>query len=249
MVKMKVIGMFFLSIILSIQLVSADFTIAVLPDTQGYSESNPEIFMSQTEWIRDNAEKENIVIVVHEGDIVNQQNNHTQWQNADKALSVLHDANLPYILSVGNHDMGSAEIEDANDRDTSTYNTYFPYTRFENKEWYGGHMGNDNDNYYVLFEADGMDFMIISLEFGPDGEILDWANNVVERHKDRRVIVVTHSYLNEDNNLMDWNYELNPHRYGIEKLGIEWYEIEGVKYEVGNDINQDYIKIINKMEK
>ena len=47
-----------------------EFSIIFLPDTQKYSEKYPEIFYSQTEWIKNNLSKMNIKFVIHAGDIV-----------------------------------------------------------------------------------------------------------------------------------------------------------------------------------
>lgn len=48
-----------------------DFSVVLLPDTQNYSESFPESYTAQTEWIVKNRDKENIRFVIHLGDIVN----------------------------------------------------------------------------------------------------------------------------------------------------------------------------------
>jgi hypothetical protein len=203
---------------------AAEFTVVVLPDTQYYTwvenifyqQFGPAIFHSQTQWIVDNRVNENIAFVIHEGDIT-QLNNHTQWQIADSAMSTL-DGKVPYILSVGNHDMGPNGS--ALNRDTTLYNLYFPASRFEKEPWYGGRMPNDgNDNYYVLFSAEGMDFMIISLEFGPTAAMIQWANGVVAAHPDRRVIVVTHCYTNFDDTRVGPGDNWNPHGYGINNTG------------------------------
>ncbi len=47
------------------------FTIVALPDTQNYSQSYPQIFTSQTQWILSNQASQNIAFVAHEGDITN----------------------------------------------------------------------------------------------------------------------------------------------------------------------------------
>ncbi len=53
------------------------FTLVVLPDTQHYADRGaatgqeiPDLFTNQTRWIVDNREEENIVFVLHAGDIV-----------------------------------------------------------------------------------------------------------------------------------------------------------------------------------
>ena len=67
--------------------------------------------------------------------------------------------------------------------------------RFAGRKWYGGHMGDNNDNNYCFFEASGMKFMILNLEFAPRDETLDWAAGITERYPDHRVIVATHCYM------------------------------------------------------
>ncbi len=196
----------------------ADFTIAVLPDTQIYARQFPEIFVSQTSWIRDNAAEEDIVFMLHEGDIVNRGNapDHVyQWDNADVAISLL-DGVVPYALAVGNHDLGPNG--EAEDRDTTHYNLYFPFTRYEAEPWYGGHMGDDNDNHYVFFEADGMAFMVITIEFGPNSEMVGWANEVVAAHPEKRVIVLTHCFTFHDDTRVGIGDSWNPHTYGIANI-------------------------------
>ena len=59
-----------------------------------------------------------------------------------------------------------------------------------------GFLPKDNyDNSYHFFSASGMEFMVIALEVAPTDEMLDWANEVVKSHPDKRVMVITHSYL------------------------------------------------------
>jgi len=57
----------------------APFTFVVLPDTQNYSSNFPDIFIKQTEWIRDNKDKLNIVAVFHLGDVTNG-NSAPEWK-------------------------------------------------------------------------------------------------------------------------------------------------------------------------
>ena len=72
---------------------------------------------------------------------------------------------------------------------------FFSPARFVDRPWYGGHMGETNDNNYCFFEAYGMKFMVLSIEFAPRDETLKWAADVTRRHPDHRVIVATHCYM------------------------------------------------------
>ena len=173
------------------------FTIAVLPDTQFYAASHPEIFTSQTQWIADQKDLNNIVFVLHEGDIINEtkskQKQSGEWQNASESVSVL-DGVVPYALAVGNHDKSRD--------DTSEFNTYFPVGRYEDLPTFGGvfELGK-LDNSFHLFSAGGTDWLVLTLRVFPPDPILAWANQVVAAHPNRRVILVTHTYLYSDDTL------------------------------------------------
>ncbi|MGE3180998.1 MAG: hypothetical protein AB7N71_05155 [Phycisphaerae bacterium] len=170
------------------------FTLAALPDTQFYSQSFPQIFNAQTQWIINNAAALNVRYVAHLGDIVQTPQSLAQWQAADVAITILdQDPALPYGLSVGNHDQDPC-CGGAPDG-TTNFNLFFPFTRYEGLvDWYGGHYGSDNDNSYYFFSASGLDFLVIHLEFDPtpSAAVLAWAENLLQTHPNHRGIVVTH---------------------------------------------------------
>jgi len=162
---------------------SKPFTIIALPDTQVYSIKFPEVFYQQTEWVAKNISKLNCKFVIHEGDIVEKGRDENLWLVADKAMSKL-DGKVPYCFTPGNHD-GPFVL----------FNKYFPFSRYDYQPWYGGCYELRNENSYHFFSASGLDFMIVCLRFDPNESVLAWANEVVEKHPDRRVIVATHSYI------------------------------------------------------
>jgi hypothetical protein len=163
-----------------------NFTIIVLPDTQYYSESYPEVFDNQTQWIVDNKETLNIVFVTHLGDIVNEWWDLGQWENANHSLSIL-DRSTPYGVTLGNHDgIGS---------DQTNFEKYFSFDKFSYESWYGGAYQSSNRNSYQLFSAGGDDYLILHLEYDPSDEILLWAGDIIGDYPTRRVIVSTHEYI------------------------------------------------------
>jgi hypothetical protein len=85
-----------------------DFTIIVLPDTQYYSETYPQILNSQTQWIVNNAAALDIQLVLGAGDIVNAGSTPAEWNNADAAYKLLDGAHIPYFAAIGNHDYESS---------------------------------------------------------------------------------------------------------------------------------------------
>ncbi|RLE21222.1 MAG: hypothetical protein DRJ50_09540 [Actinobacteria bacterium] len=195
-----------------------DFSIVLIPDTEFYSQSYPYIFDSQIEWIVENREVRNIAFVSHAGDIVHVPNNPIEWFNADQAMSLLEDPvttelpdGIPYGLSVGNHDnFGSAgTLEDQYSGIASRlYNETFPVERFLGRNYYAGHFGVNNDNHYGLFRVSGMDFVIFHLEYDQTGgelrdAVLDWADDLLKSHSDRRAILTTHYLLDPDGSFGD----------------------------------------------
>ena len=198
-----------------------DFTIVALPDTQFYSQSYPNIFIDQTQWIVDNRGSLNIAFVTHLGDVVQNGDNvgdSIEWERADAAMRLLEDPattllalGIPFGVAVGNHDQGDASGNNI------FFNQFFGVNRFTGgtdssglmtqmlpgiyRNYYGGHYGSDNDNHYELFSAGGMDFIIIHLEYdtSPDAAVITWSDGLLAAYPSRRAIVVTH-YLMETGN-------------------------------------------------
>jgi hypothetical protein len=163
-----------------------NFTIIALPDTQYYSESYPEVFDSQTQWIVDNIETMNIIFVTHLGDIVDEWWDLGQWENANHSLSML-DGIVPYGVLLGNHDgVGS---------DQTNFEEYFGSDRFSNESWYGGAYQSNNRNNYQLFSAGGDDYLILHLQYDPSDDVLAWASDIIDNYPTRRVILSTHEYI------------------------------------------------------
>jgi calcineurin-like phosphoesterase family protein len=169
-----------------------DFTVAVIPDPQYYASIYPAVYTDQMQWIADNRAERNIVFVASLGDNVDLASDLRQWSNADAAYRILDAAGVPYGLSVGNHDGAPAA--------TQNFNFYFGADRFARQPTYGGHYGDDNDNSYALFEASGLKFIVIFIEYddgmtSADHPVLAWARRLLQEFSDRRGIVVSHNLL------------------------------------------------------
>src|SRR5690606_42087534 len=54
------------------------------------------------------------------------------------------------------------------------------------------------ENTYHTFHAGGLDWLIVSLEFGTRNGVLQWAGEVIEAHPDHKVIINTHDYMYSD---------------------------------------------------
>lgn len=175
---------------------SDPFTVIVLPDTQNYSELYPETYLNQAQWIADNAEKENVRFVIHLGDIVQNSEAVEEWKLADRAHQVFDKAEppVPYSVVPGNHDV--VHEGEVTTWKTDLFDEYFGPHRFEGRDWYGGGMGGSNSSNYCFFEGAGVRFMVMSLNFAPGEEVIQWADSVIEKYKKMPVILVTHAHLN-----------------------------------------------------
>ena len=104
------------------------FTVAVLPDTQNYSEKFPDTYVAQTRWLVENQQARNISCVLHLGDVTNH-NTPVEWENAKEAMKVL-DGKLPYFMVPGNHDYSLRG--GCSDR-TTFMNDYFSVSSFRDR--------------------------------------------------------------------------------------------------------------------
>ena len=195
---------------------SSYFTIAVLPDTQYYSQKYPDVFTQQTQWIVNNAKTQNIVFVSQEGDLVNDYSteNDVEWKNAQKAMGIIRNAGIPYSVVPGNHDVNFAV------GDTTYYDKYFPFTDFTKYPWYGSGTyppkngapepnfpANSNASNYETFSALGQNFVVLNLACTPkvlvNAELYKWANSVLQYYNNDKAIVVTHGYIDTNGNYTD----------------------------------------------
>jgi len=217
---------------------SKAWSLAVIPDTQNYTKfaRNQASFHVMTEWLRDHAEAWNIQAVLHEGDFVEQndiaegggsgwgdQNSTSQWACAQRAMSKLYGV-VPTILATGNHDYGPRNSENRQTR----FNTHFGLT--DNPltcDGKGGGVWRESGTNafgaktlenaaYELKAPDGRQLLILSLEWGPRREAVEWAKSVLkqDRYQDHLGILLTHAFLLPDNQRdSDDNRGGNPHHY------------------------------------
>ena len=162
------------------------FTILMLPDTQYYSELHPEIIKSMTQWIVDNHEAQNIVGVVHVGDIVQNgrkgNSKPIEWQNADAAMSLL-DGAVPWGVVAGNHDS-----------DTESYLAHFGPRRFAGKSWFLG-SSPDQLSTAQIFSSGRHKILSIHLWINAPDATLAWAESILDRFPGVPAMVTTHVYL------------------------------------------------------
>ncbi|HIZ37882.1 MAG TPA: DUF2341 domain-containing protein [Candidatus Ruania gallistercoris] len=167
-----------------------------VPDTQLYAQATPELMVDQFEYVADRAEERDTRLVVQAGDWVNREylSQEYQWVGAEPAAQALEDAEVPYLISWGNHDY----TDSRNGR--VMLPRYFPMERFaeslEGSQWsFGG--SQSIDNYYYTGEIDGAPLLVLTVGFfsadQADDAGLAWASEVIADHPDHTVIIANHN--------------------------------------------------------
>jgi hypothetical protein len=175
------------------------FTVVVLPDTQYYSSSHPEIFAAQTRWIVEQKSARNIVVALHVGDIVDGANDPAQWMAASSSLRPM-DGLVPYVLVPGNHDSSANRV--------GLIDNYFAPTTMR---WITNTMtAGQIENNYTLVDIGTQQWLVLGLEFGPRDAVITWADGVLKAFPTKPAIIVTHAYLYGDGT-----------RYDVAKSGLD----------------------------
>jgi hypothetical protein len=239
------------------------FTVAVLPDTQYYagnyrdphnpSSTYPNVYTDQTEWLAKNRGQQKIAFVLHEGDLVQYQFQKYNWDNASESMAYL-DGKIPQAVANGNHDViDYPELYRApyNAKNTpgaagtTPFNYYFPVGRYSKDATFGGTKDpNKIDNAYYLFDAGGVKYLVVALTFGPSDADLEWAGKVISQHPDRKVMIVTHSYLMYDDTLHDRN-KYCP-QVELPRCPVATGSIHSAFPRQGNDGQQMWDKLVKK---
>lgn len=176
-----------------------DFTFVIESDTQYYNEDydgNPsqdvdgqyQYQLDIHNWVLNNRERMNIQYMFHDGDIIDDEPLIPEWENADRAYQMLDDADLPYGVLAGNHDVGHLS------GDYTNYSKYFGESRYQGNPWYGGSY-KDNRGHYDLITVDGIDFIMIYMGWGIGDEEIAWMNEVLAQYPERKAILNFHEYL------------------------------------------------------
>ena len=185
------------------------FSMILLPDPQSYNkfDANQPLFELQTAWIANSIEPLNIKGVLCTGDLVEQ-----------------NEIRIPDGIN-GNqtseeHDYGYEKAENR----LCHLPDYFPSER--NSCWkkslvetglnYQGIPTLENAAYEFETDTWGK-LLVISLEFAPRDEAIEWAAKVAgkAKYKNHKVILLTHSYMSpEAKRHIKESYKISPANYG-----------------------------------
>lgn len=191
-----------------------DYSFAVIPDPQVMAHWLQGNLSTISDYIIEKNETHNVAMTICVGD------------NADGVASSNPDLDMDYQLSAvkreydelyaegirwattpGNHDYDNNSPVS---RSLTYYNKYFAHDELMDYDYFGDvYEEGQTQNAYYLFEESGVKYLFMSIEFGADDDMLDWANEVVESYPERRVVVFTHAYIGGDGEVIN---HLSPHR-------------------------------------
>lgn len=192
---------------------AADFSLALLPDTQNSASGFPQVFAAQTAWIASNAASLNISAVGHLGDVVNS-DTATEWQTARTAMHSL-DTLVPYVMTTGNHDYTGGYSGGSLLYNPAYFGPGSPYARQPEISFRDT---NRTDAAYLTFQAGGGLWLMLAIPWQAPVAVLDWANTIIQTHPDHTVLIVTHDYLIDTGDARSspgnalWNSLVRKHR-------------------------------------
>jgi DNA repair exonuclease len=176
------------------------FSIVWITDTQYLAESNPALNDNLSRWIVDSAAAYNVQMVIHTGDIVEDEGNLTQWQNANQSMGIILDSGIPYTWNAGNHDFNSSYYVG------NHYTAFNPAVLSSKPYWVSTEY--DGMNNAVFFNASGFECLIVSIAYDANDTVLAWANGILDQYPNAHAIVTAHEYLDKQCKYDDWATEL-----------------------------------------
>jgi hypothetical protein len=207
------------------------FSIIWITDTQYLSESHPAYYDSLCRWIVQNKDVYNVKMVVHTGDIVNEEGNRTQWISANQSMSILLANDIPYCWDAGNHDYNATCWIG------SQFFAFNPRVMQGKSYWVSDEF--DGMNTAVRLNVAGWDWLIINLAYYANDSVLAWANNLLDSNPQSHVIMATHAYIDDRCRYGSWainfkNTVLETHANVFITLSGHYYPTSGNRTRVGD---------------
>ncbi|MBQ8804411.1 MAG: metallophosphoesterase [Tyzzerella sp.] len=212
------------------------YSFAVLPDIQIVTENDVTKGESNLEkmfdWIINNQESKKIEYVFGLGDITDN-NNAAEWTLAQEQHARLTAAGIPYSAIRGNHDLPTyGKSSSAANYNTDDYTAYMGTDDYRAQFATGGFYSGDNiSNSWRTFEVGEVKYLMLTLDFGPDDDVLKWAEKIIKQHSEYQVIITTHAYLYRDGTTLDANENCPPIGNGGYNNGDDIWEKLVSKYE------------------
>lgn len=167
--------------------------IVIVPDIQYYTnnEDNYKYLDAIVGYCKEKQDK--IYCLLQTGDVTNN-NQPVQWGNSQKLFFSQLPIVFPTIFCLGNHDYGENGSSKERQSNFPVELTPAMDTVMQNSLW---------DNYLRYVMIDNTQMAVLSLEFAPRNEVLEWADGVIKANADIPIIILTHAFLNNSGKLFD----------------------------------------------
>ena len=180
-----------LALMLRMAASASDFTLVLFPDTQNYMTArNQEVWLSQCRWVARNRDAYGIEAVLGLGDVTSHASA-DEFAMAAQGYDIVEQAGIRALPIIGNKDYKKGP----RNRSARAFDAFLESRHLADMPGYGGNFEGSWANYFVTLDAGGMSFLVLALELFPRAEVVDWAGAVMDANPDRRVIVLTHAYL------------------------------------------------------
>ena len=200
-----------------------EFSFMVIGDTQIVTRWDESGLGKIYDYVISNVQKKKVKHVMGLGDITDADKD-WEWKRATKQIARM-DGVVPYSIIRGNHDIYSTRNHPDNTSKKDSMNYESPFDEFYGAEdspyakqytyFYDYGEGKENfraRNTVHFFSSSSRDYMVVALDYGPNDDILAWANGIIEAHPYHNVIITTHSYLQKDGTTLDAGEPVCPTR-------------------------------------
>ncbi|MDO4845914.1 MAG: metallophosphoesterase, partial [Oscillospiraceae bacterium] len=175
-----------------------DYTFACIGDTQSMVKKHPDQLHHIYDFILSHAEDMKIARAIGLGDMT-EDNTADQWELVSQQVFRLDNV-LPYTVIRGNHDH-FARTPEAEATKEAMFGYYFDNDTY--RKQYDGSFDGGPTNTYTRFTVQGIPYLLLCLDYGPDDDVLNWASGIAEQYPSDNVIVATHAFLFHDGTTID----------------------------------------------
>jgi hypothetical protein len=193
---------------------AGEIMIVHVTDTHYQDAATALIHSQMAEWIADHAAELGVDIVLHSGDVIYPPlDQAAQYLSADTLFDNLDAANIPYMVTAGNHDYDGDNATDVIGRESIGFNAAFPQARYTTRDWWDGGFfeAGRTENAYLLMTIDSVDWIFVSMEFGPRDDVLTWVNGLLTTYSARHAVIITHSHIHRDGTTVAAGDQYAPH--------------------------------------
>lgn len=164
------------------------FSILWVPDTQNTVYFEPKALDAMADWILENIETENIVCVVHTGDLVNEGHHKREWDVFNTHFYQRIRDSIPFYPIAGNHDLGvKTRLWDAYLAEDCVRNAVPKAQTFA-----------QGKAFYQVIEAGGRKLLLLGAGYGAEEAAAPFLRAAAEKNPDAYGILLVHGYIHPD---------------------------------------------------